>query len=84
MGEMQILNLHIQGMRILALIAFAYNDVPELHVFQRLHDRLIIALFQWVGVEADGAWKEVGVLREANEARADGLARNPMEWKGID
>lgn len=71
-------------MYVLALVTFAHNNVPKPHVFQCLHDRLVIALFQRIGVETNGTWKQVGVLGQSDKSRADCLARYSMEGLTIN
>lgn len=42
--EMQVLDFHIERVRVLVDIAFGDDDVPELYIFQGLHDGLVVTL----------------------------------------
>jgi hypothetical protein len=71
-------------MRVFALIAFANDDVPELHVFQDLHDGFVVAMLERVGVDADGAGEQIRILRKADETRADCLTRDVVKRKTVN
>jgi hypothetical protein len=82
--EVQVFNLHVERMRIPVHVAFADHNIPEVDVFERLHNGLVAALLQGVRIEADGSGEQVGVLGEADEARANLLARDAVDRVRVD
>jgi hypothetical protein len=71
-------------MRISALVTFANDSIPELYIFQHLHDSLVVAMFEGIGVSTDGAGEKICVLRKADKSRADSLARDMVKRKSIN
>jgi hypothetical protein len=85
MTEMQFLNEHIERVIVLIRIAIRDNDfVPQTHVLERLDNGFVGALREGIGVETHGARKQVCVLWEADEARADSLAGETVDGERVD
>lgn len=74
-AQMQLLDEHIEWVGVLLRIAFGDNDfVPEVHIFQGLYDGLVVAFLPGIDIKTHAAWKQVCVLWQPNESRADCLA----------
>jgi hypothetical protein len=83
-AEMKLVNLHVERMRVFALVAFRDDQFPEVHLDQSLHDRFVVARFRWVGVQTHGSWEQIGILRETDQMGAHVLARDAVEGEAVD
>jgi hypothetical protein len=82
--EMKLFNLHVERVRVFALIAFRDDQFPEVHLDQSLHDRFVVARFRWVSIQTHGSREQIGILRETDQMGAHVLARNTVEGEAVD
>jgi hypothetical protein len=82
--EMKLVNLHVERMRVFALIAFRDNQLPEVHLDQSLHDRFVVTRFRWVSIQTHGSREQIGILRETDQMGAHVLTRNAVEGESVN
>jgi hypothetical protein len=82
--EMELVDFHVERVRVFALIAFRDDQFPEVHLDQSLYDRFVVARFSWIGIETHGSREQIGILRETDQMRAHVLTRDAVEGEPVD